>query len=399
MKIDNKYKVAHEKTNQATKLLKEAGIDSWLILTREGTDPSVPMMIGTNAVHPAAIFINSNGNHMILTSESDRGNFAETGLFDDVVVYEASLDDKFKEEFEKLNPQKLALNISKTDHLSDGLTLGMYKWLKDIVGEQKLEKIEVKSEKILKKLRSVKSETELERIKKAVQHTNDIYDEVFEKVECGMTEKEIGQLFVQGMKKRGVTNSLGNPYDPPLVCIVRAGLAHRKPGDTVVKPGDMVVMDFSVKYKDYCSDIARTIYFLKKDEKEAPKEVKDAVSTTINAVSKTIEALEPGKKGYEIDKVGRKHIENAGYPTIRHSTGHQVGRKCHDGGTVLGPKRDTPRPEVEGELEVGEIYAIEPTVIQDDGLPSSIVEENVVIREDGAELLSRRQTELITISC
>jgi len=92
-------------------------------------------------------------------------------------------------------------------------------------------------------------------------------------------------------------------------------------------------------------------------------------------------------------------IEEAGYPTIRHSTGHQVGRETHDGGTILGPRRTPPRPAVEGTVQVGEIYAIEPTVIQDDGLPCILVEENVLITEQGAKVLSKRQLELVTIAC
>ena len=40
--------------------------------------------------------------------------------------------------------------------------------------------------------------------KQAINHTTDIYDEAFVQIKCGMTEKEIGQLFVEGMKKRGV---------------------------------------------------------------------------------------------------------------------------------------------------------------------------------------------------
>jgi hypothetical protein len=48
-------------------------------------------------------------------------------------------------------------------------------------------------------------------------------------------------------------------------------------------------------------------------------------------------------------------------------------------------------------VQLNEVYAIEPTVIQDDGLPSFIVEEDIVIRESGVEILSDRQLELYLI--
>lgn len=52
-----------------------------------------------------------------------------------------------------------------------------------------------------------------------------------------------------------------------------------------------------------------------------------------------------------------------------------------------------------GIIKEREVYAIEPTVIQDNGLPCMLVEENVVIRKSGAELLSKRQEQLYLIEC
>jgi len=305
----------------------------------------------------------------------------------------------FLQELEKSSPQKLALNISHHDHLCDGLTLGLYLWLEELLGKERLQAIEVSSEAILKELRSVKSPAEIACIHEAVDSTIEIYEEVFSQIKCGMTEIEIGELFVQGMKKRGLSNGLGNPHDPPLVCTVRNGLAHRKPGDHKTIPGDIVIIDFSLKENNYVSDIARTVYLLKPGETEAPAEIKRAFQTAIDAITQAIEFIRPGVRGCEVDAVARQVIEAAGYPTIRHSTGHQVGRETHDGGTILGPRRTPPRPAVEGIVQVGEIYAIEPTVIQDDGLPCILVEENVLITEQGAKVLSKRQLELVTIAC
>ncbi|WP_057765420.1 M24 family metallopeptidase [Cytobacillus praedii] len=390
--------ITSEKLIQATNLLNQYGLDTWLLLTREGSDPAMPLVVGVRSVHKAAIFIRSNGEHIALTSVSDRGSYEATNLFKKVQVYEASMEEAFLNLFDEIQPQNLALNISESDHLCDGLTQGLYEWLEDVLGVERLAKIEVSSEVILKKLRSIKTPSELENIKQAINHTTDIYDEAFVQIKCGMTEKEIGQLFVEGMKKRGVANGHGDSNEPPLVCIVRKGLAHRKPGNHRTEPGDIVIIDFSLKYNNYCSDIARTFYILKDGETQAPEDIQIAFDTAIAAITASIHALQPGKAGYEVDAVGRSVIEEAGYPTIRHSVGHQIGRATHDGGTILGPKRVPPRPEVEGIIEVSEVYAIEPTVIQDNALPCVLVEENVLVTEGQPIILSKRQTELILIS-
>lgn len=389
--------IAKEKLEQTVQLMEESDVDTWLLLTREGTDPALPLLAGVRSVHQAAIFIRQNGKHVVITSVSDKGSYEASNLFKEVIAYDSSMEETFLNVFAELNVEKLALNISESDHLCDGLTFGLYRWLEDVLGRDKLADMEVSSESMLKRVRSLKSATEIERIDRAIQFTTDIYDTVFKRIECGMTEIEIGELFVEEMKKRGVVNGLENPFGPPLVCTVRNGLAHRKPGIHKTIPGDIVIFDFCVRYEDYTSDIARTAYILKPGEEKAPKEVQHAFDTAIEAISQSIDALRPGAKGFEVDAAGRKVIENGGYPTIRHSVGHQVGREVHDGGTTLGPKRIPKRPEVEGTVEENEIYAIEPTVIQDDGLPCILVEENVLVTSDGPRVLSKRQTELVLI--
>jgi len=393
----DKLSLANEKLAQARQLMEEEAIDTWLIVTREGTDPALPLLIGIRSVHLAAIILRSDGKHVAITSVSDEGAYKATHLFDQVFPYESSIDEVLVEVFEKLSPKKLALNISETDHLCDGLTSGLYEWLEQLLGADKLQQIEVSSEKMLKEVRSVKTETEIKLIQKAVDYTTEIYDAVHGQIKSGMTEIEIGELFVDEMRRRGVSNGLGAPYDPPMVCTVRHGLAHRKPGHYETAPGDIIIVDFSLKYEDYVSDIARTFYILKDGEQEAPADIQHAFDTAIEAITQSINALEVGKKGYEVDQVGRRVIEEKGYPTIRHSVGHQIGRETHDGGTILGPQRTPKRPEVEGVIKHNEIYAIEPTVIQDDGLPCILVEENVIATDKGPVVLSDRQTELYLI--
>lgn len=390
--------ISKQKLEQATRYMTEHDIDTWLILTREGTDPSCPLLISVRSVHLAAVFIRADGKHKVLTSASDFGSYESLGLFDEVIQYESSIEPDFQQLLKDFDVKKLALNISESDHLCDGLTAGLFEWLQDTVGHEQLDSLKVSSEPLLKQIRSIKSDKELAFIEKAIFHTDGIYETIFTKIKPGMSEIEMGQLFVDEMKKRGVSNGLGNAFDPPMVCCVRNGLAHRKPADFVVLPGDIVIFDFSLKYQNYVSDIARTVYFLKPGETEAPQDIQHAFDTAKQAIHTTIEFMKPGHKGHEVDAVGRNVIEESGYPTIRHSVGHQVGRDTHDGGTILGPLRTPKRPQVEGELQVNEVYAVEPTVIQDDGLPCMLVEENVVITEDGARILSRPQLELVLVS-
>lgn len=395
--MNRRYEVPREKAAQVSSLLEREGVDILLVLTREGTDKAVPLLVGTRAVHLGAMVFRKDGGHTIITSRSDQGNFAETGVFSEVLVYGEDLSQPLKDLLDKEKPATVAMNYSESDHLCDGLTLGLYTWFENLVGAEWMDTHVVSSESILKDLRGIKTEAEIGRIEKAVQITCDIYDEVFTRVRPGMSERDIGALFSEGMGRRNVVNGIEGGLAPPMVLIVRAGMAHRAPGDTKTVPGDIVVMDASVRYEGYCSDIARSMYFLKDGETRAPEDVQQAFDTVIRAINASMEALVPGARGWEVDAAGRAVIEAGGYPTIRHSVGHQVGMEPHDGGTRLGPKKPG-RKDVERQIQIGEIYAVEPTVLQDRDKPSFIVEENVLVTEGGVRVLSRRQTELVLVS-
>ncbi len=393
----DKYQIPREKIAQLEKLLNEKGIDGLLLVSREASDPILPFLVGDDTVHLGAAFFMANGHHIMVTSQSDEKKFMESGIFAEVLAYTQSLDEVFLPLFNKLNPRKLALNISETDVICDGLTYGLYCMIRNMVGKERLDAIEVSSEDLIREICSMKSATEIEYLHTSIQLTNDIYDEVFSKIKVGMSECEIGDLFVAGMKARDVFNGLGAPYDYPIVCLVREGLAHRSPSHSKSIPGDILICDFSINYRGYISDIARTGYFLKPGETCAPPDIQHAFDTAHKAISATINFIGEGKLGWEVDAVGRKVVEEGGFPTVRHSVGHPIGRRCHDSGTSLSPKRENNLATCCRPVGINEVYAIEPTVIQDDGLPCMLVEENVLITPNGAVALSRRQEHLYLI--
>src|SRR5690625_4888603 len=99
----DKLSLANEKLAQARQLMEEEAIDTWLIVTREGTDPALPLLIGIRSVHLAVIILRSDGKHVAITSVIDEGAYKATHLFDQVFPYESSIDEVLVEVFEKLS--------------------------------------------------------------------------------------------------------------------------------------------------------------------------------------------------------------------------------------------------------------------------------------------------------
>jgi len=388
-----KYVINQQKMDQAVRYLQDNSIDLWLILTSEGSDPCLPLITGVKSVGPAAFLISKDGKKYAMCSGIDAQDIEESNLFDQVFKYPTELGETLQAFVTKHQPKKIALNYSRKENLADGLTTGRYRWLREVLKDCFSGEF-VSSESFLEKLRSIKTPMEIDRIKQAIVITQEIYDAVFGQLRAGMSEIEIGQLFVKELEKREVVNGVDRTLSMPIV--MKERIAHRPPGEAIVAPGDLLIMDFSVDYDGYVSDIARTVYFLKPGETKAPAHIQAAFDAAHAAITAAGNALKPGVQGYEVDLVARNLLLKRGMPEITHATGHQIGRDVHDGGTLLGPRWERYGNAPYGLVEPGMVFTLEPTILPEDG-PTFIVEENVLVTETGIEYLSVRQDELILI--
>lgn len=106
-------------------------------------------------------------------------------------------------------------------------------------------------------------------------------------------------------------------------------------------------------------------------------------------------ALRPGVRGWEVDAAARQVIVAAGYPEYRHAFGHGLGRACHDGGPLLGPRWPRYGNAPEQIVELGHIYTLELDVPTAAG--HLAIEEDVVVTEEGCRFISSFQRELMLI--
>ena len=390
--MEDAYCLNREKIAQAKAFLAESGIDCWIVKTKEGSDPCMPLMFGLSISGDAVLAITPTAA-LAITSSIDAQEVQQSQLFDQVITYSRTgFADLVYSTIDRLKPKRIAINYSIENHLSDGLTVGSYRALRKMLGSY-AECLE-SSEHFLQRLRSIKSPLEVQYIQKAIEITLDIYDEVFGSVKKGMTEIEIGQLFVEGMIKRGVVNGITRKLTPPIV--MNHNIAHRGPSDSVLKEGDYLIFDFSVDYNGYCSDIARTCYVLREGESEASASMQRAFETIYEAINRALGALKPGAIGTDVDRAARQHILDCGDKDIFHAVGHQVGRDVHDGGTLLGPIKKRYKNASLGKVEEGMVFAIEPTILYEEG-PAIISEENALVTKNGSVLLSKRQEALVLI--
>ncbi|MFW9934357.1 MAG: M24 family metallopeptidase [Candidatus Thorarchaeota archaeon] len=386
-----------EKSQQASKLCKELDFDAWMIWVRETkqmADPVISLILGSDVVWQSAFLFTKAGKRIAIVGNFDAAGISPIGVFDEVIPYTKSIREKLREEVEKLNPTKIGLDFSRDDVAADGLTHGMYNLLTEYLKGTPYPSRFVSAEPLLSKLRSRKTPTEIQRIQKAVEITEQIYEEATRFVNVGQSELEIHNFFHERMKDHGVTFAWGADHNPAVDAGPNKEFGHAGPTENQTKAGHLLHFDFGVRYQGYCSDLQRMFFFGKPSE--IPEEVQTAFNTVRDAIQLASEFIKPGIQGFEADSIARDFVQTQGYQEYQHALGHQVGQEAHDGGTLLGPLWDRYGSSPKGIIEADNIFTLELYVTTKDYGQVSL-EEDILVTKEGCKFLSRPQTELICI--
>lgn len=389
-----------EKSSQAIEILKETGIDVWLTFVRETSgvrDPVLDFMIGPgDLTWQSALIFTQSGERIAIVGNLEKDAVARLGIFETVLGYDEGIRNLLRETLQRLNPDQVAVNTSRNNVHADGLTHAMYEMLAGYLESTPFADRLTSAEPVINALRGRKTPSELERIRKAVEITEDIFRKTFDFIRTGMSEKEVAAFMHAQVTEAGVGFAWPRESNPAVNSGPDSPVGHSGPTDIQVQPGHILHFDFGLKYEEYCSDIQRVAYMLREGERSAPSEVQRGFETVRQAIEEARAAMRPGMQGVEIDTIARRIVTDAGYPEYKHALGHQLGRVAHDGGALLGPLWEKYGDAPKLGLEVGQVFTIEPSLIVP-GYGVIGLEEDVVMTENGAEYLAAPQGELILL--
>jgi Xaa-Pro aminopeptidase len=389
-----------EKVKQAIDILNEpdTGVDCWLVIEKESevlSDPVMDFIVGSGATWLSFFLFFKTGERYAIVGNLDVEKFKRLELFDEIFPYKGSPRDDLLKLLGKHDPQTIALNYSVDSPTADGLTYGKYLKLLELLAGTDYKDRFISAEGIIAKLRGRKSPEEVRRIKRAIEITLDIYEQVTTHVKAGMTESEVARFITGERQKTGFAAAWEEDHCPSVFAGPQETGAHSGPTDKVLERGQVFNTDFGVRVEKYCSDLQRTWYILKEGETAAPVEVKKGFDTIVQSIQLAFEALRPGVNGFDIDKIARDYIVSQGYKEYPHALGHQVGRSTHDGSALLAPDWERYGKLPFLPLEEGQVFTIEPRLYIAQGVVT--VEEMVLITKAGAEWLSEPQRKLYLI--
>ncbi len=258
----------------------------------------------------------------------------------------------------------------------DGQTLRLFEWLA-------LERAGVSGSNLLDigelflNLRACKSPEEIAKMQRAIDISEGALKVTMEWARPGMTERQIADRLGAEMLNRGAQG-----YAFLLVLTgEKSGLPHGDTGDRVWGDDEFLLIDFGAYYQDYPADITRT--FCYGEPTAQMRSMYDAVYAANRAAR---EFARPGVTCEAVDRVARKMIEAAGLGEyFIHRLGHGLGLSVHELPNI-----------VEGndqELQPGMVFTIEPGVYIP-GVGGVRIEDNVVVTEDGIDVLTSYPREL-----
>jgi len=239
----------------------------------------------------------------------------------------------------------------------------------------------VPAAELLRQLRMVKDEEELEAMVAAQRIAERALADILEEIRPGVTEKEIAARLQYLMLHYGASDM---SFDPIVVSGPNGSLPHGVPSEKEIRQGEFVTMDFGCICHGYCSDMTRTVAV-----GYATEEMQRVYQTVLSAQLAGIAAAKAGLTGREVDGAARAVIEAAGYGDyFGHSFGHGVGVEIHESPNA-SPMNDSPLP-------VGAVISAEPGIY----LPGKLgvrIEDVILLTEDGCKDITKAPKDLIVL--
>ena len=245
---------------------------------------------------------------------------------------------------------------------------------------------------------SVKTEREIELMRKAGHLLEQVHNELAEMIRPGISTLDIDQAGEKLIRKMGcIPNFLNYNGYPASICVsVNEEVVHGIPNrHRILQEGDIVSLDAGLIYKGYHSDAART-HAVGQISPEAQK----LIEVTRQSFFEGIKFARAGHHLYEISAAIGNYAESFGYGVVTDLVGHGIGTHLHEYPQI--PNFPQKRRGIR--LVPGMTLAIEPminmgrpdvawldddwTVVTQDDSWSAHYENTVLITEGEPELLT-----------
>ncbi len=397
--------------NLLPELMDRAGIDMWILISREyNEDPVLKTMLPATWLNARRrtiiVFYRNAENDSIDRLAVARYNFGENIM---------SAWDKEKEPdqwrrlvqiIEERDPKNIGLNYSKHFNIADGLDKTDYEEFMNVLPEKYSNRV-VSAEKLAVGWIETRTEREMVVYNQLVDITHDIIEEAFSErvITPGITTTTDVEWWM-----RDKVTSLGlETWFHPSVDVQRSNEVlgnhlysfSNRPENMVILPGDLLHCDFGITYLRLNTDCQELAYVLKPGETSPPDFLVKALGEGNRLQDIFTREFRTGRSGNEILALA---LEKAGNSGLRPSIyTHPLGSYGHSSGPTIGMW------DAQGGVPGAGDYPLYPNTVYAIELNTTVYLENwqrdirIMLEEagywgkDGFRYVNGRQTNLLTI--
>ncbi|HET8992023.1 MAG TPA: type I methionyl aminopeptidase [Candidatus Saccharimonadales bacterium] len=247
---------------------------------------------------------------------------------------------------------------------------------------------------------AVKTSQEIKYMRESGRMLATVLNLLQKELKVGMSTKDLSLIAANELKALGGEAAfLGYQGYPDVICIsVNDEVVHGIPNTSkIIKEGDIVGLDFGVRYRGMITDSAISVIAGKPKQIGHINLLKDTKEALDIGIATVHDQVRTGDIGFAIESF----LNKKRYGIVRDLVGHGVGHHVHEDPNIPNYGRANTGPW----LEKGMTIAIEPmvtlgkdhvkvapdgwTILTVDGSWSAHFEHTVLITEDGSEILTQ----------
>ena len=317
------------------RLMREAGIDMWIIVSREYNDDPVfrsmaPLTTYSSRRRTILVFVDPGAGKPV--ERLSVGRFDYDGLFKVVATPNDGQWDGLRKLVAERNPKVIGINTSEAFNHADGLTANEKDNLMKTLGPEFAPRVK-SAEKLAVNWLDIKLPEEANLYRDVMLVAHQIIREAFsnEVIVPGVTTTED---LVWWMRQRVAEMGHGGWFHPSIT-ISRKGFPDGVPGkDPVIQRGDMLHTDFGIVYVGFATDTQHLAYVLQPGETDAPQGLKDGLKAANRLQDLTMQFAKVGGTGNDALAAARKQAIAEGIvPSIYC---HPIGYHGHGAGSPIG---------------------------------------------------------------
>lgn len=323
------------------RLMREEGIDLWLLMSREYfEDPVTASMLDANSLHARrrTILI----LHDPCKAEDCEGQPIErltvsryglAGLFEPAWDPDEEPDQwaAVAELIAERDPARIAINVSDATRFADGMTKSQHDAMLAALPASLQDRV-VSGETLSVRWLETRIGSELEVYPGLVALAHAIIAEALSNkvITPGVTTcADVQWWYRERIAELGL-----KPWFHPSIAVQREGAKGMLDGDTVIMPGDLVWTDFGITYLRLNTDTQHLAYVLKPGETQAPAGLRAGLANS-NAVQDILTSnFAVGLSGNQVLARARKEALAQGLDPSIYS--HPIGLHGHGAGPSIG---------------------------------------------------------------